>query len=129
MKNFFNKIIEFYKEDFFISISLTAVILWLLSLIFFTGCATRTEIITKYKYVRPKLPQLQVYEYNKSLNLTAYNKNGKICIKEWNGCIDKKAFINLAKYIKELKGTLKKCNNQIIEYNKMLKDLNLTKGD
>ena len=96
-----------------------AAILLGIAVFMFTGCAQKPQTIVKYKYIEKKCPKLTVYQgCDVNLTLTAYNKNGQICIKEWNGCIDKKAFIDLAKYIKNLKATCKKYKLEIIEYNK-----------
>ena len=89
----------------------------------FTGCAQKPQTIVKYKYIEKKCPPLTVYQgCEVNLSLTAYNKNNQICIKEWNGCIDKKAFIDLVKYIKNIRSVCKKYEYQIIEYNKRFTD-------
>jgi len=87
----------------------------------FLGCYE-----TKYVYIKPKYPKLVTYEYNKSITLTAYNKDNKICIKEWNSCIPKKEMIKLITYIKTLKTINKKYTKEINMYNQFV-DKNLSK--
>ena len=87
--------------------------------IFFIACASKPEVIVKTKYimVKPPLPKYKVEEFNKSLILTFYNKNNKICVKEWGYvCIPKDKMIELISYIKDLKMSLKKCNFKIENY-------------
>jgi len=115
-----------HNDTEFTDFLLTVFVLSLLTLFilcFFTGCAQKPQTIVKYKYIEKKCPPLTVYQgCDANLTLTAYNKNNQICIKEWNGCIDKKAFIDLVKYIKNIKSVCKKYEYQIIEYNKRFTD-------
>jgi hypothetical protein len=115
-----------YSFEIFSIIFLTVFII--LFSLFINGCASKPEVIvkTKYVYVKPKLYKLKTYEYNKTMDISATVHNGKVCVKQWGGCISKKAFINIATYIKELKGNLQKCNTEIKNYNKLLEDLNLS---
>jgi len=91
-------------------------------LLIFTGCANKTivkkELIVKKVYVKRKCPKLKIFEINKSIILTAYNKNNKICIKEWNSCIPQKEMINLISYIKYLKEINLRYKEEIQNYNK-----------
>ena len=99
--------------------TVAAVILLAFLLTSITGCAQKPQTIIKYKYIEKKCPELTVYQgCDANLTLSAYNKNNQVCVKEWNSCVDKRAFVNLAKYIKNLKSTCKKYEYEIIEYNK-----------
>jgi len=116
------------KIDFMTAFTMIiTVFIMVLVMIANSGCAEKTVVVTKYKYVQQKCPRLTVYkDWNKTINLTAFNKDGKICIKEWNGCIDKNAFIDLAKYIENLKKTCAKYQYEIKEYNSKFVDNNKT---
>jgi len=86
-----------------------------------SGCAQKTVVITKYKYIEKKCPKLKTFDScEQNLTLTAYNKNNQICIREWNGCIDKKSFIDLAKYINKIKTTCKKYESEVKLYNQKI---------
>jgi len=99
--------------------------LFLVSLFFalmLIGCADKQpEKVyiehTKLVYIKPKLPKLNIYEFNKTLDLTLRNKNKKVCVKEWSVCMPKQTFKELSGYIIDLKAQLKKCNSEIRHYN------------
>ena len=126
-----NKIEKIHKINF---INLLLNIMLAIGMVFlimsFTGCASKpqTVVVTKYKYIEKPVPKLKVYQgCDVDLSVTAYNQNGKTCIKEWGGCLDKKAFLKLAKYIITLKSTCKQYENEIIEYNRRFADNNNSK--
>jgi uncharacterized protein YxeA len=92
-------------------------------LLLLIGCSTKPiiqkEIVVKRVYVKSKCPKLKVFDvYNRDVSLTAYNNNGKVCVKEWNACIPKEQMINLISYIRYLKEVNNKYRKEIEEYNK-----------
>jgi len=104
----------------FFTIGLTLLMITLV-LLFSSGCAQKTVTITKYKYIEKQCPRLNVYEpCDQNLTLTAVNKNNQICIKEWNGCIDKDEFIKLAHFIQNIKTICKKYETEIKLYNQKI---------
>jgi len=88
----------------------------------FLGCAEKT--VYKKIYIQPKYPKLKLYEFNKSITLNVKNHNKFVCIKEWKGCIPKEKFVELVKYIKELKMNNLKYTNEIKKYNNFIKRKN-----
>ena len=92
-----------------------------LFVIIITGCANREVVIKQhYIYIKPKLPYLKVYSLPNKIELKAKDIKGQICLSKANTLL----FIN---YTKTLRITAILYKNEVIEYNKMLKDLNLTK--
>jgi len=103
----------------------SVLLLWVATIVFFmffafavTGCSQKTKVITKYKYIEKRCPQLKYYDFNKTLSLTAYNSGDKICVKEWDGCIKKDSFLELFRYIKEMKKIIKNYQAEVKEYNR-----------
>jgi len=95
---------------------------------FFVGCSQKTIAITKYKYIEKKCPKLKTFEKPPKLILTAYNKDNKVCIKEWNGCIKKDSFLKLVHYIKSLQLVIKNYEDEINLYNKRFLNDGLSKN-
>ena len=90
-----------------------------------SGCSSKQEkIIIKKQYIYSKVPILKIYDNNSSLKLTAYNKDNKVCIKEWNSCLPKEKMIELINYTNSLKNTIIKYKNEVKIYNKYAKEHN-----
>ena len=103
---------------------LNVVALILVSIVFviiLTGCSNKQivkkEIVEKKIYIKSKCPKLKLYDYNKSLILNAYNEDNKICIVDWNVCIDRDKFVELLTHIKMLKKSNQLYKEEIIKYN------------
>ena len=92
-------------------------IVLLLSIITFTiftsGCS-----VFKPTYVFNEVPYLKKHLSDSNLTLdNITNKNGQVCVAEWNGCIDKKPFISIMTYIKDIKSNNLKYEDDINLYN------------
>lgn len=83
--------------------------------ILFTGCFTTTVIKPVYKH--NKTPILEIYELPQYKFGKLYNKDNKVCVKKWDTCIDKKEFITLIDYMKNVKSINNKYHKQITIYN------------
>ncbi len=94
------------------------IFLLILTIFIFSGCTTK---VIETVYVEKKLPILKQYQ---SINNYQFgklkNKNGKVCILKWNVCIKKEEFLDLVYYIKDIKSTNEKYNNQIRLYNELV---------
>jgi hypothetical protein len=99
-------------------LAVLAIVLYFILLLLISGCSQPVKTITKYKYIQPSCPTLKTYKYDKKIVLTAYNKNDKVCIKEWDSCMPKTQFKKLVQLIKSLRVNLQKCNSEIELYNK-----------
>jgi len=113
MKKLFLKLKENIIE-YFIVLSVIATLIFASTL--FSGCSTK--IIEKPVYIEKKCPTLKTYDLNETYKITAYKKGNKFYVEEWNATVDKEVVYDLFKYIKRIKGQLKKCNEEIKIYNK-----------
>ena len=108
---------EYKFFDYFTIVLLVAVIL-----MFLQGCSRpQPQVVVKYKYIERKCPELKTYPTPQPLIITAYNKNDKVCVREWqDACLPKTEFLKLAKYIKQLRSVCDKYKQEIIIYNQKI---------
>ena len=109
----FTNIIDYIKKHI---LDILALLLLIAIPFLFSACSTKEYVIEKLQY-----PKLRVYDYNKSLKLTAYNKGNKVCIKEWGTCIPKSEMIKLITYTHSQKKIIDLYKKEILQYNEFAK--------
>ena len=102
-----------------VGLLLAAVIILMLN-----GCAQREPekvVVTKYKYIEASCPRQKTYKMPPSMTLTITSNRDTVCIDEWKTCMPTASFMQLSKYIIDLKNTCNKYRNEIKIYNKKYK--------
>jgi Cft2 family RNA processing exonuclease len=86
----------------------------------FLGCSEKQ--VVKYVKIKPTYHKLEVYNEPQELKLhikgAKIKGKEKICVKEFDACLNRKSFLELINYINEYKTISKNYKNEIMLYNK-----------